>query len=187
MSFFEILLRITLLRNPQVSIAELPVSGVYSGVAQGVLRVNAAHSDAARKASIRKAFDQMSRRYPEQTLYVTVTANVILRATDHSSFSVYFGQSFGNAKAIFFGQEHNPDTGEISKLFTEYEVTEASDLEALPRRFTTEDFAGLYKRNFERSKIAVHQVISHVYLFGVGLEKYERDRTLTSRTPLRIF
>lgn len=144
-------------------------------------------SDAFKKFSIRKAFDQMSRRYPNQTLFVTVTANVILRATDHPSFSIYFGQSFGSAKAVFFGQEHHPTTGEITKLFSEFSVDEAGDLEALPRRFTTEDFEGIYKRNFSNSKVVVHQVISLVYLFAVGMENYERDRTLTSRAPLRIF
>ena len=151
------------------------------------MRVRADAPTSFVEGSLRKAYRHMSERYPNETLYVTLTANVLLRSTTHTSFSVYFGQSFGNAKAVFYGQEHDPVSGEISRLFSEYAVSEASHLKALPTRFTTEDFAGIYKRNFASSNVAVHSVISLVYFFSVGLEHYARDSTLASRTPLRLF
>lgn len=163
------------------------MAGAYTGVGQGILRVSADASETHKVASLRKAYQHMSRLYPDQTLHVTLTANVILRSTTEPSFSVYFGQSFGNAKSVFFGQEHDPVSGGISRIFSEFSLREASDLGSLPTRFTTEDFSAIYKRNFARSNVAVHRMISLVYLFAVGLENYERDHVQSSRTPLRIF
>ncbi len=175
---------------PTTTTTELPVSGRYSGIGQGVLRVSAAAPDAAKAAHLRRAYKQMSSRYPGRTLYATLTANVVLRSTTpgSSSFSVYFGQSFGSARSIYYGQEHDRDSGRLRRLFAEFSLGDRSDLSRLPLNFTQEDFAGLYKRNFERSNVAVHQVISLVYLFSVGLENYAEARHEdTDRHPLRLF
>jgi hypothetical protein len=162
------------------------VAGVYTGIGQGVLRVNATASDTAKKRSLKKAYDQLRSLYPTKPLYVTLSANVILRSTVSSEFSIFFGQSFGGARTVYFGQEHNGEAGEITRLFTEFVVQEPADLQAIPLRFTTEDFAAIYKRNFARSNVAVHRVVSLIYFFSVGLENYEKEHTLTRR-PIRFF
>ena len=162
------------------------MSGVYTGVAQGVLRLSATDSDSSKLDYLKKAFKRMREGYPNEPLYVTLTANVILRSTTSSSFSLFFGQSFGSARTVYFGQEHDEDTGHLSRLFTEFKVDELSDLAALPIRFTTEDFAALYKRNFAKSDVVVHRVVSLVYFFSLGLENYENDHT-QERGPVRFF
>jgi hypothetical protein len=162
------------------------VSGVYSGIGQGILRVSAQSPDASKRAHLRRAFKEMSQLYPGKTLYTTLTANVILRSDTASEFSVYFGQSFGSAKSVYYGQEHDPITGRLQRLFTEFALETRSDLEDLPVNFTTEDFSAIYKRNFARSGVSVHRVLSLVYIFSVGIENYEQDHT-QPRTPLRIF
>jgi hypothetical protein len=175
-----------LLRPSLSPLPELPVSGHYSGIGQGVLRVNAGASESYIRKQLEKAYKRLDGYFPGRTAYVTLTANVILRSTVERSFSVYFGQSFGNAKTLFYGQTHDPVTGEVSQLFTEFELETRSDLATLPVRFTTEDFASLYKRNFERSNVVVHEVVSLVYIFSLGIERYEHDHEL-ARNPLRLF
>ena len=162
------------------------MSGAYSGIGQGILRVNAQSPEGSKREHLRRAFMRMTQVYTGKTLYVTLTANVILRSDTASEFSVYFGQSFGSAKAVYFGQEHDPSTGHLKRLFTEFAVQTRADLEDLPVNFTTEDFARIYKRNFERSGVSVHRVLSLVYIFSVGIENYEREHT-QSLTPLRLF
>ena len=174
--------------------AELPVAGAYSGIGQGVLRLRAQSSDAFKSASLRKAYKHVSTAYPGKPVYATLTANVILKSTTHVSFSVYFGQSFGSARAVFFGQEHDADSGEVSRLFSEYVVEQAGDLRALPIRFTTEDFSEIYKRNFALSNVSVHSVVNLVYFLSVGLENYETERSESvggsgrrRQGPVRLF
>jgi hypothetical protein len=162
------------------------VSGHYSGIAQGVLRVAADATDSYKRAQLRKAFLQMNKRYPGRTVYATLTANVILRSTVSASYSCFFGQSFGSGKAVFFGAKHDSVTGNVSKLFTEFALSERADLADLPINFTVEDFAGIYKRNFSKSEVVVDRVISLIYIFSIGLENYEREHT-QSRTPIRLF
>ena len=128
----------------------------------------------------------MHRTYPGKSQYVTLTANVILRSNTHKSFSCYFGQSFGAAKSVYFGQQHDAITGGVRQLFTEFVVRERADLQQLPINFTVEDFAGIYKRNFANSEVTVHRVLSLVYIFSVGLDKYQTQHTL-ERRPVRIF
>jgi len=171
----------------RASLSELPVAGAYTGIGQGVLRVRADASDAYKSGALRKAYRLMYSHYPNQTLYVTLTANVILRSTKHTSFSVFFGQSFGNTKAVYYGQEHHPVSGDITRLFSEFAVDSIEDLKALPINFTRDDFDGIYKRNFANSAVAVHRVVSLVYFLSVGLDNYERDHTQTTRTPVRLF
>jgi hypothetical protein len=162
------------------------VAGVYTGIGQGVLRVSATTSDAGKRKSLQKVYDRLRTIYPTKTLYVTLSANVILRSTTTTEFSIFFGQSFGGARTVYFGQEHDGEAGEITRLFTEFAVKEKSDLRAIPLRFTTEDFAAIYKRNFARSNVAVHRVVSLIYFFSVGLDNYDKEHTL-SRNPVRFF
>ena len=162
------------------------MAGRYSGIGQGVLRLASETPESFKRASLRKAYDRLTAFYPEETFYVTITANVILKSLDTSSFSVYFGQSYGNAKAVFLGQEHDDSTGKLTRLFEEFPVSAASDLEALPVHFTTEDFQTIYKRNFARSNVVVYRVVSLVYIFSLGLKRYTGDNQ-QSRRLLRLF
>jgi hypothetical protein len=162
------------------------VSGRYSGIGQAVLRVSAKASEAAVRNHLDRAYRELSEAYYDEPVYVTLTANVVLKSTTSSSYSLYFGQSFGSARAVFFGQEHDPVSGELTRLFSEYVLESRADLASLPVNFTTEDFAAIYKRNFSKSNVVVKSVVSLVYIFSTGLERYERDHTL-DRTPLRVF
>jgi hypothetical protein len=162
------------------------VAGVYSGVGQGVLRVSATAPDADKRKSLRKVYDYLRTIYSTKPLYVTLTANVILRSTTSTEFSIFFGQSFGGARAVYFGQEHDGDSGELTRLYTEFKVEEPGDLQALPLRFTTEDFAAIYKRNFAKSNVAVHRLVSLVYFFSVGLDNYDKEHRLP-RNPILLF
>ena len=151
-----------------------------------MLRLSDKLSDGAKLSIITKAWKRLRQKYADKTVYASVTANVVLRSLDHNSYSIYFGQSFGNARAVFLGQEHDPVTGRLERLFTEFELHHQSDLVKLPLHFTTEDFAAIYKRNFARSNVSIHRLQSIVYIFSVGLENYA-DESKLKRVPIRIF
>ena len=68
------------------------MDGVYSGISQAVVRLPAAASDETKRADLKKVFHRMRALYPSKTIYVTLTANVILRSTISTEFSLFFGQ-----------------------------------------------------------------------------------------------
>jgi hypothetical protein len=95
-------------------------------------------------------------------------------------------QSFGSARAIYWGQEHEGDYGEITRLYEEFVVDEVSDVDKVPLQFTSQDFGQIYRRNFSRSSVVVDRVVNLIYFFSVGMTNYADEKTM-ERNPIRLF
>jgi hypothetical protein len=162
--------------------AERPIDGHVGGVAEGILRVNHKALDVVK--SLEKAATTLFRVYPEDTLYVNVTANVVLQKED--SYSMYYGQRFSlESKEVMFGQEFDSDGVRTLKAAT-YEVSGVGDVSRLPTSFSTEYFGELFKKNFGASNVKVHSVVNLIYRFSKGLQNFEEQKT-TGQAWVRLF
>jgi hypothetical protein len=145
-----------------------------------VLRLSVRDPDKTR--SLVRAYLRLDRLHPGATFSVALSANVVLRHSVRNTFKLYFGQSFGRAKSIFAGQRNGVE-GKSDRLYKEYSVGSASDAKRLPTTFSREEFGELFSQNYESSAVVVHSVVNLIYIFGLGLENFERDqqvgRTLT--------
>jgi hypothetical protein len=149
-----------------------------SGVVQAVLRLSV--NDPDKKRSLARAYKRLDDRYPGSRFAVCVSANVVLRHTQKLTFKLYFGQSFGKAKAIFVGQRKDVE-GKSDRLYKEYSVASATEARALPTTFTREEFGSLFAQNYESSSVVVHSVVNIIYIFGLGLPQFgDRDVGLTT-------
>jgi hypothetical protein len=162
------------------------VSGRYTGITEAVLRISAQAPESKFRKDLLEAYRRISDLHPDEVICCTLTANVILKSNTEHTYSCFYGQSFGNAKAVYLGQEHDEETGVLTKLFTEFVLKNSDDLQQLPIRFNTEDFEKIYKRNFAHSDVSVVSVISLIYLFSAGMDRYDRDHTL-GKTPIELF
>lgn len=140
-----------------------------------MLRVRA--DDPDKRDTLVRAFQRIRRLHPGRTFSLAITANVILKADDKESYRIYYGQSYGSAKAIFAGQRSDVE-GKADRLFREHLLTTDADAAAVPTEFDREEFAAIFKRNFETSAVTVHSILNVVFIFGLGLEDYEKDRTV---------
>jgi hypothetical protein len=164
--------------NSSSSSVDLPVNDSPSGVVQAVLRVSA--NDPDKTTSIVRAYKVLDDRYPGSRFAVCVSANVVLKHSEKLTFKLYFGQSFGKAKAIFVGQRRDVE-GKSDRLFKEYSVASAKEARALPTTFTREEFGTLFAQNYENSSVVVHSVVNLIYIFGLGLPRFDdRDGGLTT-------
>jgi len=149
-----------------------------SGVVQAVLRLSV--NDPDKKRSLARAYKRLDDRCPGSRFAVCVSANVVLRHTQKLTFKLYFGQSFGKAKAIFVGQRKDVE-GKSDRLYKEYSVASATEARALPTTFTREEFGSLFAQNYESSSVVVHSVVNIIYIFGLGLPQFgDRDVGLTT-------
>jgi len=86
------------------------------------------------------------------------------------------GQRFGlSSKSVFIGQLHDKG-GNVIKLKQEYMVADQTDASELPTKFSAEDFQQIYKRNFEKSQVAVHRVLSLIYIFTNVIPQWTEGR-----------
>jgi hypothetical protein len=162
------------------------VAGRYTGITEAVLRISAQAPESKFRRDLNTVYRRISRLHPDELICCSLTANVILKSNTEGTYSCFYGQSFGNARAVYLGQEHDEETGVLTKLFTEFVLKNREDLKQLPIRFNTEDFEKIYKRNFIHSDVSVVRVISVVYLFSAGMERYDQEHTL-GKTPIELF
>jgi hypothetical protein len=136
-----------------------------SGLVVATLRIREGEPDFY--GHLRAGFVRLWDLYGPGHWDVTVTANVILRSTVDGRFSVFMGQSFGETR------DYNMTLVQV--------VSRLEDVQDLRVDFGVEDFAEAFFGNHHNTSVAVHSVLSIVYLISQVLEDYEEDRVIFGR------
>ena len=92
---------------------------------------------------------------------VKTTANAVLQSTTRNNprFSVFYGQSFGSSEYA---------------MAASATINRYSDVANLKTDFDLEDFAVLFSGNHDRSEVAIHSIISFVYIITAALGGWEQ-------------
>ena len=139
---------------------ERPVSSRSTGIAEAVLRLNPNSYNI--KRTLLRAATKLFHLFPNETIHCDVTANIILK--QKNQFSIYYGQRYKGRK-ISYGQEWDPETGELIKQSETFELNAPGDAEDLPTSFSREEFGSLFAQNFASSAVKIVNVVSIVYIF----------------------
>jgi hypothetical protein len=106
----------------------------------------------------------------------TLTCNVILRHQDYPSFSLFFGQDFGEQEG-----RHDLFVGRV------YEVNNLGDVTSLPTSMDQADFEAVFNRVFTDTDVFVYGIVNLVWKFSRYLSDAERNWTTPRSRWRRLF
>jgi hypothetical protein len=127
-----------------------------------VLRVRA--GDVNIRRHLLRAVNKVCSLYGSCKFQVTVTANVLLKSITSESYSVFFGQDFGQEAG-----RHDLTMGPA------YAINNVADAADLPTELDLADFSQAFERIFGDTDVAVEEMISLVYKFTRHMSNFEKS------------
>jgi hypothetical protein len=134
------------------------------GLSEATLRIPENYTNF--RGALHRAFSRLFAIYGGRGYFdVTVTANVILEGNRDGRFSVFYGQDYSNvSRNLTFGAP--------------VEIRRLAQVGQLPTTFFLEDFEDVFFANFEETSVAIHSIISYVYIIRRYMSNYEEQRTI---------
>jgi hypothetical protein len=126
--------------------------------------------------------------YGPSEFSVNVTANAVLTngtSAAVQTYSVWFGQTYnavGQNRDYNFFAANDPDPNRRPPI-----ITNLGQVGGLQTEFSTADFQSLFHANHSSSSVSVHSLICIVYIISRDLSNFERDRTTSGRSIVRLF
>ena len=158
---------------------ERPITGRGGKIAlaEGVLRVSISEPEV--RECLRMAATEMFTNYPGSVFYCTVTANATLYSERDSTWSIWWGQQFGDSsgrkQAIQLGQEID-DEGNVMVEGTIFKLSSISDANKIPTSFPLSEFSQLFNLIHRDTSVVVHSLISTIFIFSKIIQRFDRDR-----------
>lgn len=127
-----------------------------------------------------KAFAELFGTYatkkdPNPSFDVHVTANLVVTSRKLKTWSIFFGQDLGEE-----------DGRQTVTLQSHYEVNFPSDVYKLPTVFSTKEFSELFERIFGDTDGVVHSLASVVFIIRKIMADYEGQKSVGNRLT-RLF